>query len=240
MARDTLFENKTPAEKFEFNERVADVFDDMLDRSVPFYKQVIEMTAEILDRSLQPGDTVYDLGCSTGTTLITLARKLASFDLHFIGIDNSKAMLERALRKAEMFSLSDRIDFIEKDITEAEISGAGGVILNYTLQFIKPDTRKDFLQSIYKGLRSNGVLVLSEKVLCRDTGLDGQFLDSYHRFKKRRGYSELEIANKREALENVLIPLTIQENMELLIQAGFTRVSTFFQWFNFVSFIASK
>lgn len=240
MARDTLFENKTPAEKFEFNERVADVFDDMLDRSVPFYKHVIEMTAEILGRSLQPDDTVYDLGCSTGTTLISLARKLASPDLHFIGIDNSKAMLDRALRKAEMFSLSDRIDFIEKDITEAEISGAGGVILNYTLQFIKPATRLEFLQSIYNGLRRNGVLVLSEKIVCRDKGLDGQFLDSYHSFKKRRGYSELEIANKREALENVLIPLTIQENMELLLQAGFTRVSTFFQWFNFVSFIAAK
>jgi tRNA (cmo5U34)-methyltransferase len=240
MTRDTLFEKNAPAEKFEFNERVADVFDDMLDRSVPFYKQVIEMMVEILGRSLQAGDTVYDLGCSTGTTLIVLARKLESENLKFIGIDNSKAMLKKALRKAEMFSVADRIDFIETDITQAELSGVGGITLNYTLQFIKPSIRSEFLKTIYSGLRNNGVLILSEKVGCQDKDLEQQFLDSYHRYKKRRGYSELEIANKREALENVLIPLTIQENCDLLVQAGFTRVETFFQWFNFVSIVAHK
>ena len=240
MARDTLFENKASAETFEFNERVADVFDDMLDRSVPFYKQVIEMVAEILGRSLQADDTVYDLGCSTGTTLMALAKKLESKNHKFIGIDSSKAMLDKALRKAEMFSMADRIDFIEMDITQAELSRAGGIILNYTLQFIKPSIRPEFLKNIHNGLRNNGILILSEKVICQDKELDQQFLDSYHRYKKRRGYSELEIANKREALENVLVPLTIQENYDLLVQAGFTRVETFFQWFNFVSFVACK
>ena len=240
MERDTLFENKAPAEKFEFNERVADVFDDMLDRSVPFYKQVIEMVAEILGRSLQADDTVYDLGCSTGTTLMALAKKLESKNLKFIGMDSSKAMLDKALRKAEMFSMADRIDFIEMDITQAELSRAGGIILNYTLQFIKPSIRPEFPKNIHNGLRNNGILILSEKVICQDKELDQQFLDSYHRYKKRRGYSELEIANKREALENVLVPLTIQENYDLLVQAGFTRVETFFQWFNFVSFVANK
>ena len=240
MARDTLFENKAPAVNFEFNEQVADVFDDMLDRSVPFYKHVIEMTSEILGRSLQAGDTVYDLGCSTGTTLIALARKLESEHLKFIGIDNSRAMLDKALRKAEMFSVADRIDFIEKDITQAELTGAGGIILNYTLQFIKPPIRLEFLKNIYNGLRNNGVLILSEKIVCQDKQFDQQFLDSYHQYKMRRGYSELEIANKREALENVLIPLTIQENRDMFLQTGFTRVETFFQWFNFVSFVASK
>ena len=240
MARDTLFEKKESAEKFQFNERVADVFDDMLDRSVPFYKQVIEMTVEILDRSLQAGDTVYDLGCSTGTTLIALAGRLELENLKFFGIDNSKAMLDKAMRKAEMFSMADRIDFIEMDITRAELVGAGGIMLNYTLQFIKPSIRAQFLKTVYNGLRNNGVLVLSEKIVCRDKRLDQQYLDSYHQFKKRRGYSELEIANKREALEDVLLPFTIQENYDLLMQAGFSRVETFFQWFNFVSFVACK
>jgi tRNA (cmo5U34)-methyltransferase len=212
----------------------------MLDRSVPFYKHVIEMTSEILDRSLQAGDTVYDLGCSTGTTLIALARKLESEKLKFIGIDNSRAMLDKALRKAEMFSVADRIDFIEKDIIQAELSRAGGIILNYTLQFIKPPIRLEFLRNIYNGLRNNGILILSEKIICKDKQLDQQFLDSYHQYKMRRGYSELEIANKREALENILIPLTIQENCDLLKQAGFTSVEIFFQWFNFVSFVARK
>jgi tRNA (cmo5U34)-methyltransferase len=240
MARDTIFKTKAPAEKFAFNDRVADVFDDMLDRSVPFYRQVIEMTAEIMGRHLQPRDRVYDLGCSTGTTLLFLARELAQKKLAFVGVDNSKAMLDKALRKVEMFSMPGSIDFIEDDITQVVFAEAGGVILNYTLQFITPAVRGEFLRKVCNGLRAGGVLVLSEKVVCPDRDRNEQFLHSYNCYKKRRGYSELEIANKREALENVLIPLSIEENATLLRQAGFSRVDTFFQWFNFVSYVACK
>jgi len=240
MVRDTLFDTKAPADKFEFNDRVAEVFDDMLDRSVPFYKQVIEMTSQILERSLLTGDAVYDLGCSTGTMLLHLARTLESKNLRFVGVDNSKAMLDKALRKTEMFSLDDRIVFIEQDITQADFSGAGGAILNYTLQFIKPAVRSEFLKKIYNGLRTSGILILSEKVVSRDKEMNEQFQGSYYQYKKRRGYSELEIANKREALENVLIPLSIGENRDMLLQAGFSRIETFFQWFNFVSIVACK
>jgi tRNA (cmo5U34)-methyltransferase len=240
MARDTLFDTKAPAEKFAFNAGVAEVFDDMLDRSVPFYKEVIAMTAEILGRSLAAGDAVYDLGCSTGTTLLHLARILESMHLRFVGVDNSAAMLDKALRKAEMFSMADRICFIGQDITRADFSGAGGVILNYTLQFITPSVRQEFLKKIHKGLRTGGVLIRSEKIVSQEKEFNAQFLDSHHGYKKRRGYSELEIANKREALENVLIPLSIQENLDMLLRAGFSRAETFFQWFNFVSIIACK
>ncbi|MDX1776965.1 MAG: carboxy-S-adenosyl-L-methionine synthase CmoA, partial [Desulfobulbales bacterium] len=205
MARDNLFETKIPAEKFEFNESVAEVFDDMLDRSVPFYDNIIAMTGEILARSLQEGDAVYDLGCSTGTTLIYLAKLLKTENFQFFGIDNSRAMLDKAKRKARMFSMADKIVFLEQDITKAELAEAGGIILNYTLQFITPSVRVAFLDRVYTGLRSGGILVLSEKVVSPDKVLNGQFLDSYHQFKRRRGYSDLEIANKREALENVLI-----------------------------------
>ena len=240
MARDTLYNTTAPVEKFEFNEQVADVFDDMLDRSVPFYKQVIEMTAEILGHSLVAGDTVYDLGCSTGTTLLYLARMPDNSKFNFIGVGNSEAMLDKALRKAQMFSMADRIVFRAQDITRIDFSGAGGVILNYTLQFIKPSVRLEFLRNIHGGLRNGGVLILSEKVTSEDKGFNDQFQDSYHQFKKKRGYSELEIAKKREALENVLIPLSSSKNKEMLLQAGFSRVETFFQWFNFVSYVASR
>ena len=240
MTRDTLYNTTAPVEKFEFNEQVADVFDDMLDRSVPFYKEVIEMTAEILGRSLVAGDTVYDLGCATGTTLLYLARMPENGKFNFIGVDNSEAMLDKALRKAQMFSLADRIVFSAQDIIRVDFSGAGGVILNYTLQFIKPPVRLEFLRNIHRGLRNGGVLILSEKVTSEDKGFNDQFQDSYHQFKKERGYSELEIAKKREALENVLIPLSSRKNKEMLLQAGFSRVETFFQWFNFVSYVASR
>ncbi len=240
MSRDTLYKSLEPAGRFEFNQRVAEVFDDMLDRSVPFYRQVIEMSAEILDGKLKPGDVVYDLGCSTGTTLLYLARMLEAKNLRFVGLDNSRAMLDKAFRKAEMFSLANRINFIEQDITRAELSDAGGILLNYTLQFINPSVRLDFLKNIYKGLRKDGVLILSEKVVSKDEAFNEQFQQSYYQFKKRRGYSELEIAKKREALENVLIPFSLEENRNLLLEAGFTKVTSFFQWFNFVSFVASK
>jgi tRNA (cmo5U34)-methyltransferase len=227
-------------EKFAFNEQVAEVFDDMLDRSVPFYKQVMTMTAEILGRALETGDTVYDLGCSTGTTLLHLARMLGPKNLRFVGVDNSQAMLDKALRKAEMFSMADRIFFMEQDIIRGDFSGAGGIILNYTLQFIKPAVRQEFLARIHNELRPGGILILSEKVVSRDEEFNGQFLAAYHQYKKRRGYSELEISNKRDALENVLIPLSVSENMDLLREAGFSRMETFFQWFNFVSIVAGK
>ncbi len=240
MARDTLFNTTTPAEKFTFNEGVAEVFDDMLERSVPFYKQIIAMTAEILERTLQTGDTVYDLGCSTGTTLLYLARSLTAKNLRFVGVDNSPAMLDKATRKARMFSMADRIVFSGQDITRTDMDGAGGVLLHYTLQFIQPAVRLEFLRRIHKGLRPGGGLIVSEKIVSRDQELNRGFLDSYNQYKKRQGYSELEIANKREALENILIPLSVKENMDMLHQAGFSRVATFFQWFNFVSFLACK
>jgi tRNA (cmo5U34)-methyltransferase len=240
MTKDTLFQEGHSFGKFEFNDRVAEVFDDMLDRSVPFYKQVIDMISQILAHSLKEGDTVYDLGCSTGSTLMQLLRSLESRNLKFVGVDNSHAMLKKAASKAEMFSMDKKIQFLEQDITRIEFSGAGAVILNYTLQFISPSVRLDFLKKIHSFLRQGGLLIVSEKVVCRDSELNLEFLDSYHQYKKDRGYTELEIANKREALEDVLIPLTIQKNSELLQKAGFKSVETFFQWFNFVSFIGRR
>jgi tRNA (cmo5U34)-methyltransferase len=240
MTKDTLFQAGHEIEKFEFNERVAEVFDDMLDRSVPFYGQVITMISQILHHSLQDKDTVYDLGCSTGATLLELARSLDSLQLKFVGVDNSKAMLDKAIRKAEMFAKGNIIQFIEKDITQIELTGAGAVILNYTLQFINPTVRLEFLTKIQSDLREKGVLILSEKIVCRDESLNQVYQDSYDQYKKNKGYSELEIANKREALENVLIPLTIKENCDLLQKAGFRTVEIFFQWFNFVSVLAIK
>jgi len=240
MTRDILFHEGHSSGKFEFDERVAEVFDDMLDRSVPFYEQVIQMTAQILGCTLQDGDTIYDLGCSTGSTLLELARSLDPQKYSFIGVDNSSPMLDKAVRKAEKFAMQNNIQFLEGEITRIELAAAGAVILNYTLQFIDPAVRLEFLKKIHGCLRRAGVLILSEKVLFENERLNQVYLESYHQYKKERGYSELEIAKKREALENVLIPLTIQKNRDLLQEAGFRTVEIFFQWFNFVSIVAIK
>jgi len=238
--KDTLFQVESIPEDFTFSERVAEVFDDMLDRSVPFYREVIRASAHLLERYLDPEDKIVDLGCATGTTLLELTRILSNKKLKFIGVDNSKTMLDNARLKCELFSKQDSISFIEEDITHLHLPGTGAFVLNYTLQFIRPLLREGFLRRLHDNLRPGGLLILSEKTISPNSRLNREFIDIYHQFKRERGYSELEIAKKREALENVLIPFSIEENKALLKRAGFGSTETFFQWFNFTSFIAVK
>lgn len=238
--RDTLFAVDTVQEDFVFNERVVEVFDDMLDRSIPFYREVIGASAQLLDTFLHTDDTVYDLGCSTGTTLLEICRLLQDKGLKFIGVDSSAPMLEKARLKMELYRKQDSISFIEEDITSMHHPQAGAFILNYTLQFIRPLRREAFLKNLFTSLRPGGIVLLGEKIISHDQRLNREFIDIYHQFKKSKGYSELEIARKREALENVLIPFSIDENRAMLKNIGFTTVETYFQWFNFASFVAVK
>ncbi len=238
--RDSLFDVERINEDFIFNERVARVFDDMLDRSVPFYKEVILSIARILRGSLQDGDTIVDLGCATGATLLQLSSLLEDRDFHYAGIDNSQPMLDQARLKTELFSKQQRITFHHGDITDLEWPASNAFILNYTLQFIRPLHREIFLKRLYDKLRPGGICILSEKTISHHPGLNRSYIDIYHQFKMERGYSELEIAKKREALENILIPCSLTENRAMLQAAGFVEVEPFFQWFNFVSFLAIK
>jgi len=238
--RDSLFQVERISEDFEFNERVVEVFDDMLDRSVPFYREVILAIARILATLPTEGERIVDLGCATGTTLLQLSRLLAEKNFHYTGIDSSPAMLDKARLKTELFSRQESLTFVEGDIMEVDQPGTSAFILNYTLQFIRPLNRERFLRRIFANLRPGGLLILSEKIISHHPGLNRRYIEIYHQFKKERGYSELEIAKKREALENVLIPCSLEENRSLLQTAGFTEVEPFFQWFNFASFLAVK
>ncbi len=238
--KDTLFNTAHIKEDFTFNQQVASVFDDMISRSVPFYAQVIEGSAQLLGRYLEEGDTVYDLGCSTGSTLLEFSRLLEHKNLSYYGVDNAKPMIEKARLKAEKAGKDHCISFHQQDITAFRGKEVGAIILNYTLQFIRPPQRLQFVQKLYRGLRPGGLLLLSEKVFNHDIRLNREFIHIYHQFKKAKGYSDLEIAQKREALENILVPFSIEENIEMLQQCGFSPVNTFFQWFNFCSFAAQK
>ncbi len=241
MAADTLFnDGAAPVDDFKFNAGVAEVFDDMLGRSIPFYNEIIGMTAQLLARFLTPDGRVYDLGCSTGNSLMELARRLAHLDLQFIGIDNSAAMIKKARLKAEMYGKGDKLRFECDDIMNLNLRSPAAVIMNYTLQFIRPMMRLDFIRALYALMPPGAVLIISEKSINHDPLFNRAFLQFYLDFKRRQGYSEIEIAKKREALENILIPFSTTENIELLRQAGFCHIETFFQWFNFSSFIALK
>ena len=240
MKQDKLYKTGAVREDFTFNDQVAEVFDDMLSRSVPFYADVIDSIAEIVRRQAISGTTVYDLGCATGTTLLELVHRLPDDDLNYIGIDNAPAMISKARRKAKQFSRGSQVRFIEGDITNTDFPNAGIILCNYTMQFFRPLTRPKFVRRIYEALPAGGICIVSEKVISHDKKLNRTFIEMYHRFKLQQGYSELEIAAKREALENVLIPCSIKENLDLLTGAGFSSVETFFQWFNFASFVAVK
>ena len=234
--KDKIFDK--PIEKqFEFDEEVASVFDDMLDRSVPFYKENLNLQIEILKNFLLDNDKVVDLGSSTGTFLIELAKK-CNKKLNLIGIDSSKAMIENAKKKAKAFGVD--ILFLEKDFLTYDFSDSNAIIANYTVQFIRPLRREKLIKKIYDSLNENGLFLMSEKLITEHKKLNKIMIDIYYEYKKNKGYSEYEIAQKREALENVLIPYTMQENIEMLKNAGFNNTEVIFRWNNFATFIAFK
>jgi len=226
-----------PIEKqFEFDEEVASVFDDMLNRSVPFYKENLNLQIDILKHFLNDGDRVIDLGSSTGTFLIELSKKKKNLQL--IGIDNSEAMIKRSKHKAKAFGAT--VEFVNGDFLEYDLGGAKAIIANYTIQFIRPLKREKLIKKIYDSLIDEGVFLMSEKLITENKKLNKIMIDIYYDYKKKMGYSEFEIAQKREALENVLIPYTMQENIEMLKNAGFKDVEVIFRWNNFATFIAFK
>ena len=237
MKKDNIF-NKELKKQFEFDEEVASVFDDMLSRSVPFYKPVIDICVDFIIKNTEKDDKILDLGCSTATLLLELNRK-SSHELELKGIDNSSAMIDRARAKAKAFNT--KIELTDGDILEQNFENENGAIIsNYTLQFIRPMKREELLQKIYNSLKKDGIFIFSEKVITDDTKLNKQLIEYYFQFKKSQGYSDLEIVQKREALENVLIPYTEQENIKLAKKVGFKYVNTLFKWVNFTTFIARK
>ncbi len=234
MKRDRLFE-KELKKQFEFDEQVAAVFDDMIERSVPFYRQNMELVADLILRRIKPKMRIVDLGCSTGSLLIEIARRFGA-EAEFIGIDNADAMIRRASKKAEAFGVD--VSFVCADILEFDLKECDIVISNYTLQFIRPPVRPKVVEKIADALKDGGLFFCSEKVLMEDAWLNRQIIEIYHNYKERQGYSKTEIMRKREALENVLVPYTIEENKKMLKEGGFKRVDTLFQWGNFVTMAA--
>lgn len=244
MKRDAIFQKGASRWRdFEFNAEVAAVFDDMLVRSVPFYLEQQFMITEIGRKFWQPGSDIYDLGCATAVTLINLCRAIPD-SARFIGYDNSPAMLDQARKKIESQDLASRIELHLGDLNEnldlLPLTNASVVTLCWTLQFVRPLRRDELIQWIYRGLVGGGVLVVTEKILTNSGPMNRFFIEFYYDFKARNGYSGEEIMRKREALENVLIPYRLEENLELFRRNGFEIVETFFQWYNFAGFLCVK
>ncbi len=235
---DRLFHEMDPGcGEFSFDENVAHVFDDMISRSIPLYTDVqrsIPVLAELLDHD---PIKVIDLGCSTGTSLIHLAKTLPERNLELIGVDNSEAMLAKCHEKLRALEFSEKITTHHADISDFKFSEASIVLMNYTLQFVEVDSRPKILRRLCDSIQPGGFLLVSEKVIHNDVATDHALVELYFEFKRRQGYSELEIFRKRDALENVLVPLTVDQNLEMFRQAGFGRVEVLLKWFNFATFV---
>jgi len=244
MKRDKIFTDKTRAvADFNFGEATAEVFEDMLERSVPQYRELQRMLAELSTEFAASGSNVYDLGCSNGITLNTLASAIggAGKSVNLVGVDFSEAMLEFARKRFAAQPQAQQPTLMLADLNNGvAVENASVVVLNLTLQFIRPLCRDLLIRDIYEGMNANGCLILVEKVLGNQSLINRLFIQFYYDMKRRNGYSDLEIAKKRESLENVMIPYRIDENVELLKRNGFGIVDIFFKWYNFAGLIALK
>ncbi len=226
---------------FVFDQNVANVFDDMVSRSVPFYNELQKMFVSLAKTFVQPETSVYDLGCSTGVTLSNIAEGVDDPSVTYVGVDNSDAMLEKARCRLAEKGLAERSELRNGDLNKPiNIANASLVLMNWTLQFVRPLNRGQLMEEIFNGLTHGGALIMAEKVLAKDSLINRLYIDYYYRYKNRQGYSDTEISKKREALENVLVPYRVDENVELLRDSGFQIVDVFFRWFNWAGFVAIK
>ena len=227
---------------FVFNEAVVRVFPDMIKRSVPGYPTIVENLGVIAGRFAQPHSALYDLGCSLGAVSQALRRHVQAEGCRVIAVDNSRAMVERCREylhaQDSMFQELLPVEVLEADICQLDFQPASVVALNFTLQFIPREQRLELLARIRRALLPGGALILSEKLRFDDVAEQALLTDLHIAFKRANGYSELEIAQKRSAIENVMLPDSLEQHRERLLAAGFTQVIPWFQCLNFASLIA--
>jgi len=238
---DTLYANPLDeVSGFRFDQQVVNVFPDMIKRSVPGYTTIISMIGNLAERYAQSDSHCYDLGCSLGAATLAMRHRIQASNCTLVGIDNSPAMIERCQQVMAADSGELDVELICKNLQSVTLQPASVVVLNFTLQFIDVAERPVILQRIYDALLPGGVLILSEKVAFNDGPHHDLMIELHHNLKRSNGYSDLEIAQKRSSLENVLIPETLDLHRERLKSVGFSSSDVWFQCFNFASLIAIK
>lgn len=232
-------EPRSEVPNFRFDDRVARCFDDMIRRSVPGYDLSLQSISTLTRRYFQPGSQVVDLGASLGASTLALIQGIGGREGKVLAVDNSASMVSHLRENVCGYDGLD-IAVREADIMTTDITDASVVVLNYTLQFIEPELRLSLMERIAKGLRPGGILILSEKVVFDDFAEEHLLTEWHHDFKRFNGYSDLEIEQKRAAIENVLIPDSIEAHRRRLTEAGFGRVVVWSQAFRFASLVAMR
>lgn len=244
MTTDKIYKTITDEKPFRFNEDVANVFPDMLRRSIPGYAATIEAIGSLAARYVKPATSCYDLGCSLGAATLAMRQGIEASGCHIVAVDTAPAMTERCreivAEDDRRFAPETTVEVIEADIRDIRVENASMVVLNYTLQFLAMDDRDTLMRSISEGMNPGGLLVLSEKVVDENAEMEELLIDLHHEHKRRNDYSALEISRKRAALENVLIPETVASHRKRLKDAGFSQSAVWLRYFNFVSIIAIR
>lgn len=240
--RDTIFSKPLPSvSDFCFDQNVVEVFPDMINRSVPGYSSILQTLPQLAARFVQPHSTVYDLGCSLGGATLALRKGCENTaQVNIIAVDNSEAMIERARVHLQGFKSTVPVDLRCEDIRDTAIEQASMVVLNFTLQFVPREQRQDIISRIYTGLKPGAALMVAEKVVAEDDRINDVVVDLHHDFKRANGYSELEISQKRAAIENVMKIDKLSDHFARFQAAGFSHYGCWFQCFNFAAMLAIK
>ena len=243
MNKDKIYATPGDGDRpFRFNQAVADVFPDMLQRSIPGYTASIEAIGSLAARYVTEGSVCYDLGCSLGAATLAMRDGIKSPGCKIVAIDNAPAMVERC-REIVATGAGDQatpVEVRQADIQDTDISNASMVVMNYTLQFLDVAARTEIIARIFDSLLPGGLFLLSEKVVDEDPHMEELLVDLHHEHKRRNDYSQLEISRKRAALENVLIPEPVTVHRDRLAAAGFAHSAVWLRYFNFVSIVAIK
>jgi len=238
--KDTIYATSQAVSDFTFDAKVVEVFPDMIQRSVPGYATIVSTMGKLAGQFAQNNSNLYDLGCSLGAVTLSMRRTIEKENCTIIAVDNSTAMVERCRLHLDGFRSQVPVEVRLADITECSIENASVVALNFTLQFIPLEQRHALLSKIYQGLKPGGVLLLSEKFRGENEQTDSLLIDLHHDFKRANGYSELEISQKRTAIENVMRPEPLSMHLHRLSDIGFSQTNVWYQCFNFCSMIAIK
>ncbi|MDP5029144.1 MAG: carboxy-S-adenosyl-L-methionine synthase CmoA [Paraglaciecola sp.] len=238
--KDAIYSQPQAIEPFRFDQAVAEVFPDMIQRSVPGYATIIDTIGQLVGRFAQDESQIYDLGCSLGAASLAASKHLSAKNCRIIAVDNSAAMVERCRLHTKAFKSDTPIEVVCDELQHVDIHNASVVIMNFTLQFIHPEHRSSVIARIFAGLKPGGILVLSEKLLDTQLQSNELLIDLHHEFKRRNGYSDLEISQKRSALEDVMRIESFESHQQRLLNSGFSEVVQWFKCFNFASMVAIK
>ncbi len=241
MVKDTIYSEKYGSvPPFEFNSKVVDVFDDMINRSVPLYSESIRRMAQLTEAYYTEQSVIFDLGCSNGNFGLTFLSAMGKKPFTMIGVDNSIPMLAMYKERLDKRPNGDNVRLICGNMENIALTNASVIVMNLSLQFLPLALRDDLMARVYQALRPSGILLVTEKTVQTHEGFTDLFRDCYYRFKMENGYSNLEISQKRDALENVLIPETVETHVDRFSRSGFTHIDIWMKWFNFTSFICQK